>query len=248
MSTLIFGGTIEGRLLAQWCVEQHLDATLCVATEYGAALAPEGAGLSVLTGRMTMAEMKQLMAERHFTRVIDATHPYAAQVTEHIRGAAGATGTPYLRLTRDGAPDGDWLRAENALGAAQLLKGTPGNILLTTGSKDLDVFAAAGLQARCWPRVLPSLESLARCLDFGFPQSHILCMQGPFSQALNEAMLRQYDINIMVTKATGNAGGFWEKAAAAQSTGCALLVIDRPTKENGLNLNEIEAMLKGERT
>ncbi|NCB64044.1 MAG: precorrin-6A reductase [Clostridia bacterium] len=244
MSILIFGGTIEGRLLAEWCAGEHIPATLSVATEYGAALAPEGEGLCVLTGRMDKGEMEVLMASGRFDRVVDATHPYAAEVTKNLRAAAERTGTPYQRLVRDGAPDGGWLTAEDTRGAAELLKGIPGNILLTTGSKELDVFAGAGLAERCYPRVLPSADSLNRCLELGFPQPHILCMQGPFSQALNEAMLRQYEVKVLVTKATGRAGGFWEKAAAAQNTGCALLVIDRPTKESGLTLEEVQQSLK----
>lgn len=248
MSLLIFGGTVEGRLLSEWCVREHIPATLSVATEYGAALAPEGEGLTVLTGRLGGEQMEALMARPGFAAVVDATHPYAVEVTRHIRAAAEKTGTHYLRMVRDGAAGGGWLTAGDAGGAAERLKSMGGNILLATGSKELHVFAGAGLAGRCYPRVLPSLDSLSRCLELGYPQSHILCMQGPFSRELNEAVLRQYEIRTLVTKATGRAGGFWEKEAAARSAGCALLVIDRPAKESGLTLEEVKQKLKGERS
>ena len=69
-------------------------------------------------------------------------------------------------------------------------------------------------------------------------------MQGPFTQELNEALLRQYHISTLVTKATGKAGGFWEKAAAAEAAGAALLVIGRPVHEEGMSLEEIREQIK----
>ena len=68
-------------------------------------------------------------------------------------------------------------------------------------------------------------------------------MQGPFSQALNEALIDEFDIKCMVTKASGSAGGFMEKVAAAQSRGIDLIVIDRPVTEEGLSLEEVKEEL-----
>ena len=64
-------------------------------------------------------------------------------------------------------------------------------------------------------------------------------MQGPFSQELNVAMLRQSGAKILVSKDTGRAGGFAEKAEAAKQAGATLLVIRRPTVETGLTLEEM---------
>ena len=88
------------------------------------------------------------------------------------------------------------------------------------------------------------LDSLKRCLDLGFPPAHILCMQGPFSQALNEALIEQYSIQTLVTKDTGSYGGFREKAQAARNRGCALLVVERPVRETGLTMEEIQERIK----
>ena len=96
-----------------------------------------------------------------------------------------------------------------------MLQSLPGNVLLTTGSKELHHFAVPGLIDRCCPRVLPMLDSLQRCLSLGFPPAHILCMQGPFSRELNAAILRQYDIKTLVTKDTGTYGG----SCAGRNTG-----------------------------
>ena len=168
------------------------------------------------------------------------------EVTEHIRAAAEAAGLPVLRLVRQS--DGEELcrRAKDMAGAADMLEQMPGHVLLTTGSKELHHFARPGLAERCYPRVLPMADSLERCLTLGFPPKNIICMQGPFSRELNVALLRQYHIQTLVTKDTGGYGGFREKAEAAREAGCALLVVERPRRETGLTLEEIQKKLMEE--
>ena len=173
--------------------------------------------------------------------MVDATHPYAVEVTENIRAAAEAAGLPRLRLVRQSGGGDGCLRAPDMAGVAALLRELPGNVLLTTGSKELHHFAVPGLAERCYPRVLPMVDSLERCLTLGFPPRNIICMQGPFSRELNVALLRQYRIKTLVTKDTGGYGGFREKAEAAREAGCALLVVERPGAEDGLTLEQIQA-------
>ena len=244
MNILLFGGTSEGRELAEWLSGGGFGLTLCVATEYGAALVPELPGLEVHTGRLDRSGMEQLLAGGGFDRVVDATHPYAVEVTEHLRAAAEAVGVPYLRLLRQSSGEDGCRKAASLAEAADLLAGLPGNVLLTTGSKELAPFAVPGLVERCYPRVLPIMDSLERCLSLGFPPAHIICMQGPCSRALNVALIRQFHIQTLVTKDSGGYGGFREKAEAAREAGCALLVVERPTRETGLTLEELKTALK----
>lgn len=244
MNILLFGGTSEGRELAEWLSGEGFGLTLCVATEYGASLVPELPGLEVHTGRLDRSGMEQLLAGGGFDRVVDATHPYAVEVTEHLRAAAEAAGVPYLRLLRQSSGEDGCRKAASLAEAADLLVDLPGNVLLTTGSKELAPFAVPGLVERCYPRVLPTMDSLERCLSLGFPPAHIICMQGPFSRALNVALIRQFHIQTLVTKDSGGYGGFREKAEAAREAGCALLVVERPTRETGLTLEELKTALK----
>lgn len=244
MRALLFGGTREGRELAVWLMENKIPATVCVATEYGETLLPQGVDAHV--GRMGREDMEDMMGR--YTLVVDATHPYAVEVTANIRAAAEARALPCLRLSRQsaaGGEDGFYCGVKDMAAAAEMAGKMPGNVLLTTGSKELHHFARAGLVERCFPRVLPMMDSLARCLSLGFPTAHVICMQGPFSKELNLALLRQYDIKTMVTKDTGGYGGFLEKADAAREAGCTLLVVERPTQETGYSLEEIKAYVKG---
>lgn len=240
MKVLLFGGTTEGRELAVWMQSQGMDALTCVASDYGGELLPEDVPCHV--GRLDQAGMEALMGQG-FTHVVDATHPYAQAATQTIAAAAESRGLPRLRLVRDGDVSGDWKCADTPTAAARMLLELPGNVLLTTGSKELDAFALPGLLERCYPRVLPSLNSLSRCLELGFPAKQVICMQGPFAKELNVALMRQYEIAALVTKATGAAGGFWEKVEAARAVGAALLVIGRPVHETGLSLEEVKAQL-----
>ncbi len=242
MNVLLFGGTSEGRALADWLVQAGHTVTLSVATDYGAALVPAAPGLTVHTGRLDRPAMDALLASAPFGCVIDATHPYAVAVTATLQSAAQAAGLPYYRLLRETAGEGDWPTVPDLSQAAALAQTRPGNLLLTTGAKELAPFAVPGLVERTFPRVLPSRDSLDRCLTLGFPPAHILCMQGPFSRELNAALIRQYDIKLLVTKASGSPGGFREKAAAARETGCAMIVVARPKQTAGYTMEELKGM------
>ncbi len=239
MNILLFGGTAEGHTLAQRLSAAGHAITCCVATDYGRDVLEPAENLTVLTGRMDVPQMQAQM-QNGCDCVIDATHPYAAQVSENIRAAAANAGVPYERLLRPRETAEDILWAKSTAHAAQLLSQLPGNVLLTTGSKELAAFTQVeDFAERLWARVLPSIESLSHALQLGFPAAHIICMQGPFSLELNTATLRQIGARVLVTKDTGRAGGFAEKAQAARQAGAKLLVIQRPTHETGLSLAQM---------
>lgn len=240
MRVLLFGGTTEGRRLAERLTDMGAQVTVSVATEYGREVLRGQEGLAVLTGRKTAGEMAALL--RGADICIDATHPYAVEATKNIQTACKQTGVPYRRCLRERShPDG-WICARDAREAAELTEKIPGNILLTTGAKELPAFAGIDTE-RLYARILPSHEGLAACERLGLPKSHIIAMQGPFSQRLNEALMEQLRIAVLVTKDGGPAGGFPEKCAAAKACGAALIVIGRPP-EAGAYLEEIVQEIK----
>lgn len=111
------------------------------------------------------------------------------------------------------------------------MENTEGNILLTTGSKELAVYCASGrLKDRLHVRILPGRESLELCMEQGIKGRQILALQGPFSTEMNAAILRQYDIRHMVTKNSGRAGGCQEKLEAAKMLGIPVYVIEPAQK------------------
>ena len=226
MNVVIFSGTTEGRELSRCLAQRGARVTVCVATEYGREEQGETDGVTVSCGRKTVEEMQRLLHGAELC--VDATHPYAVVVTQNIREACENTGVPYKRLLRPRSADpSDGVFVPDAAQAAQWLAEREGNILLTTGAKELAAFAALGGQ-RLYPRVLPLQSSLENCEKAGIPRRNIIAMQGPFSLELNVAMLHQYNIRWMVTKDGGVTGGFPEKVQAAEQAGVPLVVIQRP--------------------
>lgn len=236
----IFGGTTEGRKLAEFLSGQPCDVMVCVATDYGQTLLPEAEHVSVSARRLPVGEIVSLLTEHRFDLVIDATHPYAQSITKSIARACRETGTLRWRLLRGASgvsPEHTYV--ETVSDAAAFLSETEGNILLTTGSKELAGFSQLpGFSERVWARVLPLQSSLDACAQAGLPASHIFAMQGPFSEAMNAAMLRSIGAQYLVTKDGGAPGGFEEKEAAAKNAGARLVVIGRPPEEEGLSLSK----------
>lgn len=235
MRLLIFGGTTEGRILAQSLSASGHTVTVSVATELGREELLSVPDISVLVGRRDQAAMEALLPD--YSLCIDATHPYAREATATIQHACEATNTPYLRLKRPESPVRDAICVQNAGEAAAYLAKHPGNVLLTTGAKELPDFAALE-PGRLYARVLPTHAGISACEALGLSHRNILALQGPFTRAMNEAMLAQYNIRYLVTKDGGSPGGFQEKLDAARNQGVQVLLIGRP-QEDGLPLEDI---------
>ena len=246
---LLFGGTVEGRTVAEYLNENKIPAMVCVATEYGESLLPQGEYLELSHDRLDEKQMEEKMLQMEDGLVIDATHPYAQVVTENIEAACERTGTAYLRVVRQ---ESQRLEEEETITyvksireAVEYLEGTSGNILVTTGSKELASYTSlTDYQERIYARVLSLVEVVSSCASLGIEGKHLLCMQGPFSKEMNVALIHQFDIAWMVSKESGRAGGFLEKYQAAKETGCKMIVIGRPKEEHGVELEECIGYLK----
>lgn len=244
---VIFSGTTEGRKLSESLTAEGYAHTVCVATEYGREVMEESPLVNIRTGRMDEDEIRSFLDETGGASgcvVIDATHPYAIEATHNIKGAADGSGHEYIRIRRDSEsePSGDAAFYSDAAECARAMDKVYGNIMLTTGSKELSVFCANVSEEtlrRTYVRVLPSVESLKICEECNISAEHVIAMQGPFNRELNEAIIRQYDIRHLVTKDSGAAGGFQEKASAAANAGIRLHVIRRPEEEEeGIGVRE----------
>ena len=279
MHIFLFGGTTEGRKIAEAIAEVNREwaardvassglpiaAEVYVTTAYGASLLPAGPGIRVHVGRLDAEEMTALFMEARQTSasllVIDATHPYAAVVSENILTACAAAEVRCIRVEREdsGAGEHGTESAQKALPewestgedgkasasegaalhwvesieeAAAWLAGESAqrpNILITTGSKELAPYTQIpDFAARCYVRALPTVEALEKCQALGFRRDHLILMQGPFSEEMNVAQLRYAEAGYLVTKASGETGGFPEKCEAALALGVEVVCIGRP--------------------
>ena len=240
---LIFGGTTEGRLLAEYCAENSVQADVSVATDYGASLLPED--VEVLCGRLDAEQMAELMIRRGYSAVIDATHPYAAEATANIRLACSKTGARYLRLVRESnVPCGMTVRDMEEL--VELLDSTEGTILSTLGSKSLaELTKVRDYRERIWVRVLPAEGAEEYCRELGYDPGKVIQEKGPFSTERNSEHIRMTGASYLVTKESGCTGGYPEKAEAAKLCGAELITLVRPL-EDGLTLIGIEDIIARE--
>ena len=244
---IVFAGTTEGREIAEFLDRKGISAHICVATEYGEQLLQGGQNLEISHERLNAEEMEMLIKEKKCEMVIDATHPYAAEVTINIKKACEAAEVSYIRVLRENQENqnsGDCLYADSVEDAVALLEHTKGNILATTGSKEAAKYTAlTDYESRVFLRVLSLPDVVKQCKELGFQGKNLICMQGPFSKELNIAMLRQWDCKYLVTKMSGATGGFQEKIDAARICGCISVIIGRPLKESGLSVNECKRIL-----
>lgn len=236
---LLFGGTTEAREI----LARGVPALCCVATEYGAALAGEGIAAegAVRVGRLDAGGIADLIAAEGITCVMDATHPYAVEVTKNIRAACERMGMPLLRVLRDAVSveDDSVVRVASCREAAELLNGREEEkALLTVGSKELGAFTAVrDYGHRLFARVLPTSEVLRSCEALGFDPAHVIAMQGPFSAEMNRAMLEMTGASLLVTKDGGGPGGMEAKLAGARAAGAEVILVTRPD-DSGCSVDE----------
>ena len=242
---IVFAGTTEGYALCEFLAENRVSVYACAATEYGGSLLQENEFLHVSAGRLKTEDMEELFRKENPEIVLDATHPYAAEVTKNIRTACESAGVLYQRILRPGGEkNSEAIYVESTEEAAAFLSGTEGNIFLTTGSKELAKFTGIpDYKERLFARVLSIPSVIRSCAELGIEGKHLIGMQGPFSAEINEAMLRQFQCSYLVTKDTGLAGGFPEKMEACQRCGVTPVIIGRPLKEEGLSLQDARVFL-----
>ncbi|MBR1404814.1 MAG: precorrin-6A reductase [Treponema sp.] len=250
MTVFIFAGTTEGRELALLLSKNGVHCTVSVATEYGASLLPKAERITVLHGRLSHEEMAEKFSQNYYDFVIDATHPFATEVSKEIKKACNRTQNRYIRLARETAvSQGQKIFVfSDIVSAGTWLEGQGGKIFVTTGSKELpSLTAQISDKARLFVRVLPTVESIQMCAECGILQKQIIAMQGPFSETTNEIQFKESGTSILLTKESGTAGGFFEKITAAEKLGMKIAVIQNPEKraknvESEVRFSSVEAL------
>jgi precorrin-6A/cobalt-precorrin-6A reductase len=226
VKVLLLGGTGEARRLADLLVAQGIDVVSSLAGRTTNALLPAGAvrhgGFGGVGGLVSWLHAEQVDA------LIDATHPFAATMTEHAAEAAQQTSTPLLVLRRPGWTSTEWHWVDSASEAADLLPQVGTRVFLTIGRQGLGAFAHTGL----W--------TLARCVD---PPEvppdwcTLLLARGPFALDDELDLLREHQIDVLVTKDSGGEMTS-AKLTAARQLGVPVIVIRRPPLPPGVQAVE----------
>ena len=229
---IIFGGTTEGRKLAETLEAADVFCVYCVATEYGKEPVQESTHIKLHAGRLDAEGMYELYKCEKPDAIIDATHPFAEIVKKEIETSLFKyKPVPFYRLARE-EEQIDYSNCtffDSVQECAEALVDTQGTIFLTTGSKELPVFCQQeGLRERIIARIIPNDESLEICKQQGLKGNQIVAMQGPFSKGMNVACLKEFNASICILKESGKAGGEASRIEAANACGVKSFVIKRP--------------------
>lgn len=235
MNIFVLAGTEDGRWIARELASRGHHVWVSTLTEYGAQIA-EAQGLEVRYGALDQAEMQALLQEKAIRVLLDATHPYAEKIHTLARSAAQEAGIPYLRWERPPVARADSSLIHSAADlqeAAEMAMRLGQRIFLSTGSKNLRDWLAVPEFKECkiFVRVLPKAEVLRDCEALGLKPNQIVAAQGPFTQRFNTALWEQLDIDVVITKESGQVGGTEEKIKACLELEIPIIVLERPQPE-----------------
>lgn len=243
----LIGGTAESATLAVAIANLELPCTVTVTTVAAEALYPKTPMLSVCVGRLDVARLKSFLQEQQVVAILDASHPYAVEISRMAIAAAAQLNIPYLRFERSSVGDQAdnrqviWLNSFEALLTGDYLHNQ--RVLLTVGYKTLPLFRSWQEHSTLFARILPSVTSLEVAIASGFSSERIIALRPPVTAELEKALWHQWDISLVVTKASGTAGGENIKRIIAAELGIPLIVIARPVVEYPQQTSDLSVAL-----
>lgn len=245
---LFLAGTSDARELAVEIQHAGFPVLATVVTE-SAAKSLRDARIPSQIGRLAAIEMTSLIKEKELEAIVDASHPFAEDASKNAIQAGLVAKVPYIRYERTSQryEDQNITIVSNYEEAAKLAAKKRGVIMLTTGSKTLEIFAKEliGLEnTRLIARMLPRLENMEKCTQLGIEQKNMVAIQGPFSKELNKALFNQFGVTLMITKESGQVGSVDEKLEAALECGIETIMISRPKVKYGNVHSNFKAIIE----
>jgi precorrin-6A/cobalt-precorrin-6A reductase len=210
------------------------------------ALYPKTPMLSVCVGRLDVARLKSFLQEQQVVAILDASHPYAVEISRMAIAIAAHLNIPYLRFERSSVGDPDNRQVILLNSFETLLAGDylhKQRVLLTVGYKTLPLFHSWQEHSTLFARILPSVTSLEVAIASGFSSERIIALRPPVTAELEKALWHQWDISLVVTKASGTAGGENIKRIIAAELGIPLIVIARPVVEYPQQTSDLSVAL-----
>jgi precorrin-6A/cobalt-precorrin-6A reductase len=241
----LIGGTQESARLARAIALANLPCIISVTTESARALYPDAACLQVWVGRFTLLEIEALVQQQRVIGVLDASHPYAVEISQAAIAVCHKLAIPYLRYERpvlgQGAGTQGKIDSFESLLSGGYLQGQ--RVLLTVGYRPLHLFQSWQDKATLFARILPSAIALESAFKAGFTNDRLICLRPPISTDLEAALWRQWDISVVVAKTSGAPGGEDIKRAVAAELGIDLIAIARPTVEYPKQTSDLSVAL-----
>ncbi|MFP4299225.1 MAG: cobalt-precorrin-6A reductase [Spirulinaceae cyanobacterium] len=239
----LIGGTSESRNIAVAIASRHFRCLITVTTPEAQKLYPISPYLEVWVGRISADSLEAFVRQQGIVGIVDGSHPFATIISENAIAIARRLNLPYLRYERPSTDNSKVIPLDSF---STLLKGNyllNQRVLLTVGAKALPLFQTWGDRATLFARILPSLNSLTTALKAGFPPERIIALRPPYSAAFEQALWQQWGITLVVTKASGNAGGEDIKQQVAEELGIPLIAIARPKMDYPQQCDRLDAII-----
>jgi precorrin-6A/cobalt-precorrin-6A reductase len=238
MRVLVLGGTSEASALAaRLALCPEIGATLSLA---GRTRKPAVAPIPLRVGGFGGVEgLRAYLIAEQVDAVVDATHPFAVNISANASAACRSAGVPIGIMTRPPwkPESGDqWVEVPNVEGAVSALGQEPKRVFLTTGRLQLAAFSAAPQHTYIVRTIEPPDD-----VDL-LPNHRLILARGPFTESGEESLMRTENISILVTK---NSGGHatYAKIAAARALKIPVVMIQRQLTVNEFELPTVESAL-----
>ena len=185
-----------------------------------------------------VAGLANYLREHRVSHLVDATHPFAAQMSAHAVAAAEAAGVPLVALTRpawETEAEDRWTRVADVAGAVVALAGPPRRVMLALGRMHVDAFAAQ-----------PQHHYLLRFVDRpaeapALPRHELVVDRGPFTVEGDRRLMAAHRVELVVAKNAGGTGAA-AKLHAARALGLPMVMIDRPAMPPRAEVREVAAV------
>lgn len=227
----VIGGTSESAALVQSLTQHHLPCIVSVTTEAARSLYIDTPELQIYVGRLDAQSLPNFLQEHAIAAILDASHPFATEISQLAIQVATQRGIPYLRYERPSVASlhpnshpaavtlDDLLARDDLIGQ---------RVFLTIGYRSLIRFQPWHDRAVLFARILPSIPALAAALAAGFTPDRLIALRPPISAELERALWQQWQISLVITKASGAPGGEDTKQGVAAELGIKLVTIARP--------------------
>lgn len=255
---LILGGTSDSLEIACLLYEGTPKIILSTATEYGYQVYRNQFGGEILYGEKDKQDLLQVALECRVKLIIDATHPYASNISKNAIEVSKEAQIEYIRYERPVIYEQNEsvIFCDTYEEAGKLAEKSEGNIFITTGSNYIEkLLSEITDKQRVKVRVLPQAKVLSKLERLGLQADNIIAVKGPFSEEMNLLMLKEAEAQVIILKESGSKGGVQEKLHAANQLGLKSIIIKRPSIEYpniftdyvALKKHVLKKVLEGER-
>lgn len=254
----LIGGTSESRELAQVLAESNISCLVSVTTETARSLYPDDPRIQIWVGQIEATGIKNFFQAQAIAAILDASHPFAVEISQLAIAAAAECQLPYLRYERpnnspvtNSIPNESnqfssssiiYLDSFQTLVTGDYLTGH--RVLLTIGYRHLSLFLPWQKHCTLFTRILPSTPALQAAFDAGFTPDRIMAMRPPLTLELERSLLSHWHISMIVTKASGKAGGEAIKRQLAAELNLQLIIIKRPVMGYPQQTSDLSVAIK----